>query len=891
MDPSYRPIVGRLAGLPGELLERFGQSGEKGTPIFLELLVVEEQLTRLRSSLIEAIEGGLTRFPPESRRFLLKVKRSCFNGREIHPLRNHGQWADLLDLSGTLVELIAEREQRSAEIGQILERRFAENLHRERRLVVGLLADRRFLRGVAIGKADLVQLARIKAKALEAANFRPVLAKWELSLARYATRAAGKLSINSTLTSYCMGRAVEAPNPAAALRLPLPAEGERSLVRMNRHEIEHFQFLLLRDPRFKKYLRVAWNDSVEEPEPGQYRFLRDAYWSFEPGASDFEVIAPARIKVRLQNGSLEAARGCLAGGSCRHEVLVRRICQDEERPATEVEAEIDQLLEVGVLIAQPPWSIGEAWLEAVMARHLHGLKDPALQPYSLALDELLELERSFAAAGRPEEHMELMKGAVLRLMKTAGAAPHVVEHLRKRTQFFEDVLFCPATPRERPGGLEIATTEVERLLESSNLVLRFAGLFNYRHDVLHTLAGWWRESSAGRARIPFLELAKSFAPIWKQYPAAHRAANEGVLTTFDPLRLGSLAALRELRKSLIDGSTERLLASPDRDRLTAGDLQALLQGLPTRYAPMVGAGIFVQPLADGEGWVMNQISEGTGRYLSRVTPVLEQDERRKLVDHLVAGSSFQVDGEDAQTLEVLYPWGNLVSAHEPHSRLVLDLRGLNLDLPAERKIRLEDLSVCADLEQETFRLVDHRGRRLLPVHLCSMVDAGLPLLLRFLLMFGPGETRGVFPLAVAEGDDDKRCYRRVTCGKLVVRRKSWSVAVDRLKASLAGLGEYRTYLEVNRWWRRQGLPPEAYYLESTFNGRAKPQYIHVGSGLLCSLFAASLQKKKSRHLIVDEALPAPKDFPMDAGRQRRGVELLIDAMAVRADPGSIPGGT
>ena len=878
-----QPIVGRLAGLDGQLLERFGNT--RCLPILDELHAIERELAGLRPALVERIEKGLTLYDPASRRFLLQVKRHCFNGREIAPLRRSERWQDLASLAGAAAERIAELELEAARLEQDLEPAFAEGLREERRLVAGLLADRRFVRGVAIGKSDLIRLARQKARALDTAGFRRGLAKWELSLARYATRAAGKLSVNSTLTSYCTGRAVPAPGDSG-LRLPAPAAGERSLVRMNRQEIEHFQQLLLRDPRFKSYRRIAWNDSLEEPEPGQYRFLRDACWTFEPGAADFGLTPPARIKVRLHNQTLDAARSCLLAGPLGYEQLVSRLRRDDPRPAAEVDREIEQLLELGILIAQPPWSICEPWLEEAIASCLHALRDPELEPLTRALDRLLELERTFAAAERPEEHLEEMKQAAVRLMEPVGVLPHVVEHLRQKTQFFEDVL-----QGDGEAGFEVGAAEVERLMESADLVQRFAGLFNYRHDVLHTLAGWWRAQAPERAKMPFLELAKAFAPVFKHYGPAHHSAGENVLSSFDPLQLSSLAELRERRKALIDASRAMLLASPEQDRLTNGDLQALLRGLPSRYAPLVGAGVFVQPLGEGAGWVMNQLCEGTGRYLSRVTPVLGETARRFFVDHLVDRSTLPVDGEEAQLLEIVYPWGNLVSAHEPQSRLVLDMRGLNLELPAERKIRLEELTVEADLEQEKFRLSGRHGRRLLPAHLCSMVDAGLPLLLRLLLMFGPGETRGVFPLALAEGDDERRTYRRVICGDLVVRRKSWSLAIGKLKGALPGLDDFAAYREVNRWWRQQGLPAQAYYWTTTWGGRVKPQFIDAGSGILCSLFAASLLKKKSSHLVVDEALPAPKDFPLDARRQRRCFELLIDSMAVRADPRKISGGS
>jgi hypothetical protein len=174
----------------------------------------------------------------------------------------------------------------------------------------------------------------------------------------------------------------------------------------------------------------------------------------------------------------------------------------------------------------------------------------------------------------------------------------------------------------------------------------------------------------------------------------------------------------------------------------------------------------------------------------------------------------------------------------------------------------------------------------LPVNLSTLSDTGLPNLLRFLLLFGPGETRVAFPLTHYEGGEDCRAFNRLTCEKLVLSRRRFRIDVERLRTDLGALPEARAYVAVHDWRSRLGLPRQGFYKELTFHGILKPQYVDFGSPSLCRLFVSSLQKMTDRYLTFEEALPSPADFPLDASGQRRGFELLIDSLAIGAGSGN-----
>ena len=886
---AAHPVIVRLAGLPAQVLEPL--TSASCSALLQARAPLEEELGQARRSMVEAIGDALPGFDATIRRFFLTIKRNCFNDRDIEPLRRKAEWAELLKVSPDLAERIVALEEQLRENDRALDTLYESELTRERRHILTLVEDRRFLRGVALGRPGLVEKVRARSPFISASEFLKNQEKWEQSLLRFVTRAAAKLSANSTLTAYGLGSIQDSPSPMG-LRFVGSPQREVSLVRVNRPELEQLQALLMRYPAVRERALVAWNDSLEELEPGRYRFLRDGRWSLEPGAKELHFVLPAWIKVKLSNPVLDNARDLLREGTLRYDTLLA-LLEDRHGAGDTTEPRIrmalDQLVDLGLLILMPPWPTHEARLEQRIGQFLRALPDePALRAAAGALDELLALEAGFASAPRPESSVADMEDAFSRLLNTVV---HLTGHegpLATRAHFFEDVLLESAVSSDGDREIfHIASPMAQEILHTARLVSRFAGLFNVRHDVLHTLAAWWREHEPSRREVPFTEIARGFAPLWKQFFQFHKTANEDALNTFDPLHTDSLAGLRERRAALLNRSREMLSTSPAKDFLPVRQLAELVEPLPQRYAPQLGTCVFVQPLdAEGDCWALNRLHEGTGRYLSRVTPLLEGPRQQRFLNHLIARSVVELEGEEADLLEVKYPWSHLTRAHPPQAARVLDLRGLHLDLPRERRIGLGDLTIQADLDSETFRLIDPSGRRLLPVNLSTLSDAGLPNLLRLLLAFGPGETRAVFPLTLWEGDEDFRSFNRLTCGKLVLRRRRWTIDIEKFRGDLEALSDFRAYVAIHDWRHRLGLPAVGFYYELTYHKIFKPQYIDFSSPSLCRLFVSSLRKMATGHLTLEEALPSPADFPFDASMHRRGLELLIDSLAIRTVSGN-----
>lgn len=893
---SSPPVVVRIAGLSAEGLEALS------SPPCVELLRVREtlepDLAAARASIVDAITVALTEFDAMTRRFLLAVKRDCFNGRNIGRYRQKGKWDELLQIAPQLAKRVVTLEGQLAESDRALTALYRQELTRQRRHVVGFVEDRRFLRGVALGRPGLVRKIRSRAPSLVASGFSKRSAKWEQSLLRFVTRAAAKLSANSTLTSYALGSIQALPSPLS-LRLEGSARQESSLVRLNRPALEQLLSLLVRHPAVREHCLVAWNDSFEEIEPGRYRFVRDGHWGLDPGAEEFHYVKPARITINLSSELVGCVGDSLREGALRYDALLavlrdRHGSSTGESSVQELRSSLDLLVDIGALVLMPPWPTHEPRLEQRLRRFLRAWRhEPTWRAAADALDDLLALEEGFASSPRPERQVAEMEKAWARLIDTVL---HLAGHegpVSTPAHFFEDVLLAPAVDSGDDRGIvQIGRGSAQEILHVSGLVLRFADLFNHRHDVQHTLAAWWREHEPTRRAISFVELARRFAPIWKQFLRFQKTASGSGVETFDPLHAASLAALRERRAALLSQQMEVVSASPRKDVLTLRQLEGLVESLPRRYAPLLpGARVFVQPVdAGGSSWVLNSVSQATGRYLSRVTQLMEGPLRQRFLDHLVGRSTILVDGEEADLLEVKYPWGSLVRAHPPQTAKVLDVRGLHLGLPPERRVSLGELTVRADLDSEIFRVIGPDGRRLLPVQLSTWPSSQVPNLLRVLLAFGPAETRSIFPFGYSKSEEELRTVNRLTCGKVVIRRRSWTIGVESLREKLQGLADSRAFIAIHEWRRRLGLPSVVFFYEDTCHGKFKPQYIDFGSPLLCNLFVSSLRKNNAKSLFVQEALPAPTDFPFDASMNRRGLELLIDALALRTVGGNLSAG-
>lgn len=883
------PFIVRIAGLPAESLAPFASS--------TCLVDLENQgqilddLAKARSRLVAGLAEVLPLQPPELRRFLLAIKRDTFNGRSLSRFSSRLEWKEVDHLTSRLASTVLELERRLVEAEQGFAELYGRELEREHDHLCRLLGDERFLRGLALGSPELVSRARELLENADSLGRRAK--KVEQSLLRFVTRTAAKLSPYSTLTTLGLGLLEE--GIFEGFRFVPGSLREVSLVRANSSLLHQGREILMRHPRVRDLCLVTLNDTAHEVGPGRWQFLRNGRWAFDEEVAEFRFVPANFVRVDLSGPAIASIREFLTNGPLPFNTLVeslrkRHLENKNEESGCPFLILVNRLTALGFLCLLPPWRTSEVHVEKRMLETLRGLspdaKDPTLKNLEAALEELVRLEGEYATTVRPEISSRELTSALdfvwEQINSTVGTGP-----IRKVSgSLYEDVFTVnPAGDSVVGAVIHLSDRTTRETLAYAELISRFACLFNHRYDVLHALAATWMERWPLRREMGFLELFQGFKDMWSRYLRFDLTERYDNFSSFDPLALPAMQALRKIRKAVREGTLALLEEGPDGVHLPPEGFASLLKAIPPHYRPLLGCSVFLQP-ADRQGrmWVLNRLFEGTGRYLSRYPAAMEEPMRSRFTSHLVARSSIEVDGEPADLLDLVFTQGSMANLRFPQTFRVLEMPGERLDLPASQRVHLSELRIEADLTTENFRLLDATGRRLIPVHLSSLNNLFVPVLLRFLSLFGPYEVRQVFPRARMETAGEVNISRRLICGNLVVRRARWEVPKKSLEG-IANLSGSIAFRELQIWRKERELPQRAFVFEQMHHEgdpvqSFKPQYIDFSSPSLASLFLA-IVRKSATGLLIEEALPIYSEFPPDPVGQQRAFEFQIESLALR----------
>jgi lantibiotic biosynthesis protein len=877
-------LVVRVAGLPGDCLAAF--SSRRCLEPLEAGRRLGESLAAVRSGVVDLLSQVLPSFTPATRRFLLAVRRDAFNGRELSRHAVHSDWPVLervsQGLAGRLLSLEAETRRLDTELRACHE----QERDRERHHLFEHLRNTRFLRGIALSSPDLVEKARELGRH-PAGRFDRRGRKVEQSLLRFVTRAAAKLSPYSTLTAFALGTVRDDAGPGNLGVLEANLR-EISLLRVRRDLLECYLTLLLRHPRLRDCCCLALNDSAEKIEPGRYRFLRPGHWQLDPERRGFQYLPAAQVKVTLTSSLVDPLSRLLAPGPAPYAGVIRELAGEMDLPedGADLHSRVERLVSVGFLHRLPPWPTYEPRLEESLLSLLsRSSGDDDLGAVRQALETLVDAERRYATEAQPERAARLLAEAFERFAAAVDQATGSDTSGTPRTAqlLHEDVLLVPAVQAGSWDALQIAPHRSAAILQSAELLSKFASLYNHRHDFLHTLAAFWAARWPERREMPFLELFWNAQPLWREYLRFDFEHRFHLFSSYNPSALASVDSLSRLREEVFSGAQALMREGLSGKFLAPENLAALLAEVPARYHPQLGCSVFVQPAEPGgELWVLNRLFEGTGRYLSRYGAVLEEPARSRYAAQFKDRSTLELDGEDVELLDLMFPSLSTSNAHSPQTGRILQAPGEHVGAAADGRVLLSELKVQADLSSESFRILDSRGRRLLPVHLSSLNHFFLPVMLRFLAVFGPYEVRQVFPRPQPVGPG---IFDRLTCGPLVVRRRRWELdtaSIGTVDAQEAGSEFFR---RMHDWRLAAGLPQQVFVFEAIHQSDGeiqsfKPQYLDFTSPSLAGVFLSVL-RKAGKSLIFEEALPSFSAFPLDSAGRPRAIEIQMDSLTMR----------
>ncbi|HEY0015545.1 MAG TPA: lantibiotic dehydratase [Longimicrobium sp.] len=888
------PLIARVAGLSAEIVERFS------TGLCAELQALrgaEEERLAAREAMVDRVHTAVPTAPPELRRFLLNVKRDCFNGRSLERHLKSAQWAVLRNIAGPAADRLATAEEEATARSAAFDERFFRERDRQRHLLEEQLDNPAFVRGLAMANP---QISWITHRLRDRAGYGHGKKKAEITLLRYVSRAAVKLSPFSTLTSLALATLRSDLAPAVP-RLVGSDWRARSLVRIKPYLLDQYAEMLRRYPPLRDRLPVVLNSSATESVPGRFIFLRPSHWIHDEAAGRLGYREQSLVQVGLKGPLVTRLQEILIGTQPGYRELVSMLEREfgARGTAEQVAGQIDQLLRIGFLHLVLPWSGHEMHMEKRMLHHLRSFPlDDALVPFTERLERLVQLEDGYAAAEDPTESLQDIERLTAELWRAAaplgGLDPETGYGRASIHNVHEEVFLLPEVANAPPPSVvHMSEAAAEKALRSVEPLVRLASLFEHRHELLHAMESFARERWPGEDEIALMDLFQAMQPLWRDYLCFRVAAreDEGWRTTWNPRRLPEVEALDRFRGAVLEGMEECLRLEHGVQHVSGEKLAALLDRGPARYTSASGgACLFLQPAStDGTLWMLNRMKEGTGRFGSRYTPVMDSRTRAAYASHIAARGVFQLDGERVEMLDLRCVPGDNINVHACQTPAVLTFPGENPGVDAPGRVQLSDLRVVFGAGEPALRGRD--GLRYVTAFLGLAYEDYVPSLVRFLCAFGPSEMSAVFPPRASRDDGLVTMSCRTVIGNVVLHRQGWSFPTRLLRNAIEKMTDTEAFAAVNRWRMDLGIPDRVFMAERSphpIQGfRYQPQYLDFTSPLFVALLRSALEPQGDL-ISFTEMLPTSAMFSPDAAGRRWAVELLVDSLALRPEPASGP---
>ena len=896
---SSLPIIVRRAGLGAESIQTF---------IYYNLRDKIDALERATSSLealsqeaVDLIAKTLTQHDPDLRRTLLDIKRDCYNLRSLVKYKKRPDWPAIENEYGHILATVIAAQERVNQCEASFASSYRAQIAREHDALTRLVEDQAFLYGIGLNNPHLLSLLSKLKKCSGRSKGRRVR-RAEQTLLRYATRATTKLSPYSTLTTLSIGTVSETPSP---IHIGVSGVSGHHLLLAERSLLTPYEAVLFAHLKLQPFWYLVLNDTCEETAPGQYCFLRFGQWQIDPETSRFSYRRTRQVTAQIGGPLPSMVSSLLRKREIRFGEVVKHLQGRLETCGTKADPDsignaLRKLVDLGFLGRLPPWPTNSPRLE----KEIHDLlvehpEEEDLQRAASALAKFLQLSTrdltlEAAAPAIQASHNALRRSLVELRSLSTSELKHDPQTLLFSNVFKAKKQFKKDSIAGKSPYLMNALV-MSDLVAAANLIFRYATLYNHRHDVLHAIEAIWNERWPDRASIGFLELYRAATKLWNDYLRFDRTERYVPLSSFNPSSLPEIEKLCSLRRRLFSEVNRAMTESDTGLTIDKVRFEEFLAQIPLRYAPCSGVSLFVQPAnTNGSLWVLNRLFEGTGRYLTRYPQLMEQRLSEDFVEYFASRSCWQMEGQPTYLLDLQFTEGIMSNAHSSMTHRVLEVPGERCDLEPANVVRLSDLRVVKDEKSGRLHIESLQGERLLPVHMSSSNFIFLPPLLRFLAVFGPYETRQIFPRPEPISTDSLSIVERLRLGSLVVQRKRWTIPLASLSnppfgPKLSGKSCEENYRAIQQWRRQIGLPREVFVYEPMHGEESgpksyKPQYLNLTSPTMCNLFQA-ITRSASEDLIIAETLPRGGDYPLHPDGTRRAVEIQID---VTGGPSSIP---
>lgn len=855
------------------------------------LFEAKDSLEAARTGLVDRIYEAIPQVSQELRPVLLRMKRDAFNGRELARYSVAPQGQQIREVLGAPLDEVLDLEQRFRSGQEDLAAAYLAQRQTELHAVERLIADPRFLRGVALASPAL-------ANAMERWLTKPEdwpgrkIEKLQQSVLRYASRAALKLSPYSTLTPVALG-AVLADREGPCLWLSPEGWQEHSLVRLRRHFTEQIRDVLLERPSGFAQLQVALGSELQKVSPGRYRLLRSGHWKKgETGGLTYQ--HDALVHVGASGSFYEWLEETVGDATISIGNLRERYGSSFPEVASDFDDVLARMVAIGFLRCLLPWRADDPSPERKLLAFLMAESDsatPHLRELRQILQHIVDIQDEFPHSLHPDRDVEEINRRVdCQLPEVLGiSGPESPRSMK--AQFNEDIFLTPRVPssdtRWHIAGL--AQSKAKEIVENLTPWVQVTNVFHLRYDFLLALAHQMKKTLPGRDRIPLLDLFSGVGGLWKEFSAFSAATRKSTgVATFDPFQDEAVGRLHALRLKVWEGiqgcwTEVGGCLSVDRDRV-----RALLPLIPPELRSPVGGGFFLQP-ADpaAELWVINQSGEGTGRFSSRFTSAMPGDLGAAFAGFFASTfSPLRHLGEEADLVDLVCPNGDNLNVHLAQTQRAIGMRSEGLDEKATGRLRLRDLWVELPPDGALPQLRDSSGRLILPVHLGLTNLRLMPVPVKFVAQFGPCESHLLVPPRPGRRSGSATVQDRMVLGNVVLRRKRWYFPVEDLKSHLDGAEGLEAFVRMNRWRMKNGIPDKVFLKEQRpfefLNQEIfKPQFVDFSSPQFVEVILEGLAHRRATSMAVEEVLPLPESALPDGAGKHWAVEIQLDTLTLR----------
>lgn len=869
----------RVGGLP------FDTAGALATPASAEWadevldarLRLASQGARLADILQERVADSLD--DPAARRTLINLRRDVFNSRAPRGLAAAEQYLP----AGELADLRAwdtERERHEKLLGTgagILTGEVAAGRRALRR--VAQETDLRF--GVQLSSPSLDEYLDGYLRLAEDAPLSKRDRRIERSLLEYLFRTACKTSPFSTLTAVSAGVFAHGPadvlahEPGRPLTASASGWAKSGSTRLNVAVLARLSDLLTATPgiRGDLPLRATSGTRVHRDRVRYLRRLRGA-----DGNADAAVTLDAvhESLFFLPGGDALSDVLTLFGGGAtlRFDEAVRRLCaMGENRPEPEVERYLTHLLRLGLLVVpdlhldlHDPDPVG-SYREGLRRLGTDWAGELADQVERMGADVV---EFAGADLGRRRELLSRVKESVGETHRLLGREDTPV----LRTLVYEDTTLPGLTVTgDADTWTRQLTPELHRLARilpafDGNLVRRLVtkGYFRVRHGV------------GGRCE-DFLSFAHQFGQDfynnYNQRLMRHQRFEGTRFRGYDNwFRQEEIAAIDRARAAVAREMELRFRGA----RADGADLEldeefvSAVEDLLPDAEGLRSLSFFLQVADDGAGdplVVVNRIYSGLTLLFSRFAHCFDEpltaSLRQALADAVPEGAVFAElkGGYDATNLN-LHP---VVTPYE------VVCPGETSFRPPQEQIPVEDLVIEHDAAADRLLLRSRRlGVEVIPVYLGFLLPMALPEVQQVLLNFS---CTTMVQLDLWEGtgltEAETGVLPRVRLGNVVLQRRSWRFAADRLPPVVTGQPDQEWFLAWREWQRAAGLPRHVF---ASLGGEHKPQYVDFDS-FACVRLLETAARKSDGAVVLTEMLPGPDQLWLRDGQDRYVTELTV----------------